>query len=381
MMAKKILIFGSTGSIGKSALDVAWADKKNFSVLGLCANSDTAALLEQVKKYNPKYVCIVDEQSALKIKSCLPKGVVLFSGLSGLDEFSSIKADISVMAISGIACLRPLYRNIEYVKHIALANKEAVVAAGDLIFNKAKKFSTKILPVDSEINSLYQLLEGEKQCAQLYLTASGGALYEYSPAQLKKVTAAQVLAHPTWKMGKRITVDSATLVNKAFEVIETNRFFGIDYDDIDVVVHRQSYVHAILRRQDGTFFMCVYPPDMKMPIAHAMYHPHTAKINNVPDAFDKNLLFTFEPLNMAQFPGFSVVLDAAKKGGNYLAAINACDEVAVEAFLSGKICFMDIVKILEYVYQRLPCKKVVSVEDILYWDNRARQEAVKYLEQ
>ncbi|MBP7088550.1 MAG: 1-deoxy-D-xylulose-5-phosphate reductoisomerase, partial [Candidatus Omnitrophica bacterium] len=240
---KKVVIFGSTGSIGKNALEVIRKDRQRFEIIGLCANRDTKTLYSQIKEFSPSYVCVADETKAKELKDKLSKKIKFFSGQEGLKEFASLKSDISLMAISGISCLEPLLINIKHAKRIALANKESIVVGGYFVFRLAKEFNTEVLPVDSEINALYQIMEQMQTSKsdsfkKVYLTASGGSLYHKK--DFLKVGIKEVLSHPTWKMGKRITVDSATLVNKGFETIESHYFFNLPYKKIDILIHRES---------------------------------------------------------------------------------------------------------------------------------------------
>ncbi|MCP4652218.1 MAG: 1-deoxy-D-xylulose-5-phosphate reductoisomerase [Candidatus Omnitrophica bacterium] len=376
---KKVLIFGSTGSIGKNALSVMKTATRKFKVLGLCANSDIKTLLFQIKEYCPRYVCVVDEKQASILAKSLDKRITLFRGQVGLEEFSTINSDISIMGISGIAALKSLMINLKHTKKIALANKESIVVGGSFVLNKAKRCKTEIIPVDSEINSLFQLFSiNDKHLNKVYLTASGGSLINYKKKELAKVSAKEVLAHPTWKMGPRVTVDSATLVNKGFEVIETHCFFDIPYEDIDIIIHRQSTVHAMIEFKDSALFACIYPPDMKMPIAYALYHPARS-----PHAGGTGLglkfSLSFEPLDYKQFPSIKIILEAAKRGGNSLAVLNACDEVAVEYFLRDKIKFTHIHKILERMFSKMPQASLKSVDDVFFWDKWARQKTNEYI--
>jgi len=379
---KRVLIFGSTGSVGKNALSVIKKGSRDFKVIGLCANRDTQTLYRQIKEFNPSYICVRDEEAAKKLPTCLKKGIKLFKGEKGLAEFASLNSDISLMAISGISCLRPLLVNIRHAKRIALANKESLVTAGPLVFAQAKKYNTEILPVDSEINALFQLMMDKKKDAnefcKVYLTASGGALAGYSKKDLTKVTVEKVLTHPTWKMGKRITIDCATLVNKGFEVIETHFFFGLPFEKIGVVLHKESIAHALVECNDNTLFACLYPPDMKMPISFALYYP---KRFNPPknDNFKNNFSLSFAPIQYNKYPLLKIIIEAAKKGDNSLVILNACDEVAIDWFLKKKIKFTDIYKAFEYVFGHYPCAKVKKIDDVLYWDKWGRKKTEEYL--
>ncbi|MFA5008322.1 MAG: 1-deoxy-D-xylulose-5-phosphate reductoisomerase [Candidatus Omnitrophota bacterium] len=370
-------IFGSTGSIGKNALDVIRKNKKDFKVLGLSTNTNIEALISQVKEFSPSYICVADEESAKKIKH-LGKKIKLFKGQSGLCEFASVGCDVSLMAISGISALKPLMVNIEHAKKIALANKESIVTAGGFVLTKAKRFKTKIFPVDSEINALYQLFALQKDFSKVYLTASGGALFNYRLKDLSRVSAKTVLTHPTWDMGKRITVDSATLVNKGFEIVEAHYFFNLPYENIGVVIHRESRVHAFVEFKDKTLFACMYPPDMRIPISFALSYP--GRMNALKTCnFNSGFSLSFEPLKEKQFPLLGIVLEAAKRCDNALSVLNGCDETAVEYFLNKKIKFTDIHKAMGYIFSHYKQAKVKTLDDVFYWDNWGRVKTKEYL--
>lgn len=383
---KEITIFGSTGSIGKSALDCIRKAPDKFRIKGLCAYSDIRTLEQQVKEFSPTCVCIVDGVSAEKFKGSGNKKIKVFSGRRGLLEFSAHKSDISLMAIAGISALEPLMINMKHTKRVALANKESVVCAGSFVFDAAKAAKTEILPVDSEINALYQLLtihdvpsSNGNRFEKVYLTASGGALFDYSKRKLSKVTVRDVLAHPTWRMGERITVDCATLVNKGFEVIETHNFFDLAYEDIGVVIHRESKIHALAQFSDKTILACVYPADMRIPITFALHYPRRAAYPCGID-FNKAFSFTFQPLAPKKFPLLEMILAAAKKDDNSLVILNACDEKAIEYFLKKKIRFTDIYKTMEHLFTHYPSKKINSVADVFYWNTWASQKTKEYLQ-
>ncbi|MCK9573759.1 MAG: 1-deoxy-D-xylulose-5-phosphate reductoisomerase [Candidatus Omnitrophica bacterium] len=374
---KTINIFGSTGSIGKNTLDVIRKNKKDFKVLGLCTHSNVGALCAQIKEFSPSYVCVVNEESAGKIKH-LNKKIKLFKGEIGLREFSSINCDTSLMAISGISALKPLMINIEHAKKIALANKESIVTAGDFVLDKAKRFKTKILPVDSEINALFQLSASQNNFSKVYLTASGGALFDYKPKDLSRVCVKTVLSHPTWRMGRRITIDSATLVNKGFEVVESHQFFNLPYENIGIVIHRESNVHALVEFKDKTLFACMYPPDMRIPISFALSYPKRIDALQTLN-FKGKLSLTFEPLRVRQFPLLDIVLNGAKRGGNSLTVLNGCDEVAIEYFLGNKIKFTDIYKAMNYMFSHYKQAKLKTLDDVFYWDTWAKEKTKEYL--
>lgn len=382
---KKVVIFGSTGSIGKSTLGVIRKGKSDFKVLGLCANEDIKTLSRQIKEFKPRYVCVRNEAAAEKLQSKISKKIKLFKGEQGLFEFSAISSDISLMAISGISCLRPLLINIEHTKRVALANKESIVTAGSLVFKKARQFNTQIIPVDSEINALFQLIKvnnnfngSSNGFRKVYLTASGGALAGYKLKDLAKVKVKDVLAHPTWSMGARVTIDSATLVNKGFEVIEAHNFFGIPFDKIDIIIHKESAIHALAEFKDNSLVASLYPPDMRMPISYALYYPK--RFDSGRDVnFKSRFSYSFEPIRYSKYPLLKIILDAATKGDNALVVLNACDEVAIDYFLKKKIKFTDIHKVMKYISKNYPSKKIKKVDDVFFWDNWAREKTKQYL--
>lgn len=380
MIMKKVLIFGSTGSIGKSALGVIRKARGKFKVIGLCANSDVNALVAQVKEFSPSYVCVVNEKSARRFKKKLNRKITVFEGEEGLKKFCRLESDISLMAISGIYCLKPLLWNLKYTKRVALANKESVVTAGSFVFNQAKKHKVQLIPVDSEINSFFQLFNMDTASLErVYLTASGGALFDYKKKDMNKVGVEKVLAHPTWSMGRRITIDSATLVNKGFEVIETHYFFNVPYEKINIVIHRESKVHAMTEFKDGTLFACLYPPDMKTPISFAFYYPERSPLIKKID-FGKQFSLNFVPIDYKQFPLVKIIIDAAKRKDNSLVVLNACDEVAVEYFLKKKVKFVHINRVMKHMFNSYTPAKLKKIEDVFFWDRWAREKTREYIE-
>lgn len=377
----KLTIFGSTGSVGKSALEVVRASGGTLVVEGLCACRDTKTLAAQVREFSPARVCIVDAHAARSF--CLrQRGMTVFRGPEGLDEFAAGKTDIAVMAISGISALKPLLAVIPHAQRVALANKESIVVGGSFVFAQARKYGTQILPVDSEINALFQLFEAHERRGngfdRVYITASGGALFGYSRARLQTVTVRDVLAHPTWNMGARITVDSATLVNKAFEVIETHHFFNVAYSKIGVMIHRKSQIHAFVELRDKTIMACLYPADMRIPIAFALHYPQRVETSR---GIDLTRPFSFDcaPLSQKQFPLFKLVVNAAARRDNGLVVLNAADEKAIECFLKNKIRFTDIGKVMEYMGGHYSSTAMAGIEDIFYWNEWASSKTEEYI--
>lgn len=387
---REVIVFGSTGSIGKNTLEVLKLSNE-FFVKGLCAYKNINFLQEQIKSHKPKYVCVINENAAKKMPKNVLRGCKFFYGDSGLKEFAAIPSDLAVMAISGISSLTPILMQMPKTKRIALANKESVVTAGKFIFNYAKDCKTEIVPVDSEINSLFQLLvDKKKDVKKVYLTASGGSLFGFSRKQLAKVKVKNVLAHPTWVMGKRITVDSATLVNKAFEVIETHFFFGFPYQSIDVLLHRESIVHALVEYCDYSFRSVLYSPDMRIPILSAISYPDNFNLSekgnskykiSIPEInFNNNLSLSFKKLGKNVFPLYDLVVKAADKDDNLLVILNACDEVAIDYFLKNRISFLDIEDVMFYMAQKYPKHKLISMDDLFFWDQWARVKTKEYLD-
>lgn len=376
---KKVLIFGSTGSIGRNSLDVIKRAGRDFKVLGLCVNSDIKGLKKQIKEFKPEYVCVANRECGNLLEAGLDKGIKVFKGDEGLETFASIRSDIAIMGISGIFCLKPLLISLRHSRRIALANKESIVAAAPFVFEKAQQAGVEIIPVDSEINALFQLFNNRRSnFSKVYITASGGALIDYKRCQLKKVGIREVLSHPNWKMGRRITVDCATLVNKAFEVIEAHRFFSVPYEKIGVIIHRESVMHALVELEDNTVFACCYPPDMKTPIAYALYYPIRPAVC-AHSVFGRKFSLSFEGINYNKYPLFTMIMAAARKEDNSLIALNACDETAVKYFLAGKIKFTDIYKAMDYIFTHYPVEKIKEIKDVYYWDEWARRKTEQYI--
>ncbi|HAM39711.1 MAG TPA: 1-deoxy-D-xylulose-5-phosphate reductoisomerase [Elusimicrobia bacterium] len=350
----KISVLGSTGSIGKSALNVI-SNFKNCTVIGLSANKNKSLLNKQVKKFKPKYIAV---------------------GINELKNISLIKeADIVLIAVVGSSGLIPLINSIRLKKRIALANKEALVIAGELISRLLKKYKAKIVPVDSEHSAIFQCINDndKSQISKIILTASGGPFRNHSYKNLSKVCIKDVLRHPTWRMGKKITVDSATLMNKGFEVIEAHYLFGIPYDKIEVVVHPQSIVHSGVEFIDGSIIAQLGITDMRLPIQYALTYPKReySSIKKLNLAEIGKL--EFHKLSTKNFPCFELALSAAKISGSMLTVLNAANEVAVKKFLDNKISFIKIPKLIEKAMNRHKVIKNPDLEDILKVDFETRE--------
>ena len=379
---KKITILGSTGSIGCSALDVIEKNPQRFRVVALAAGRNIKLLKKQIEKFKPKVVSVSTKESAYKLRETLnaKSKVKIFYDEEGLKDIASFpSADIVISAISGSAGLIPTIAAIEAGKDIALANKETMVMAGDIVTKKAIKKGVKIIPVDSEHSAIFQCLEGynNRNIRRIILTASGGPFLNFTRKELEKVNLSQTLRHPKWKMGKKITIDSASMMNKGLEVIEAKWLFNVDIGDIDVLIHPQSIVHSMVEFIDGAFLAQMGVPDMKIPIAYALTYPERI-MNDLPSlnlAKTGNLEF-FKP-DKKKFPCLGIAYAACLCGGTAPAVLNAADEIAVSAFMENKIRFIDLPEIIEKILSRHDSIKDPSLDDILQADLWARKETKK----
>jgi 1-deoxy-D-xylulose-5-phosphate reductoisomerase len=354
MLMKNIVILGSTGSIGVNALKAVANLGKGWRVLGLAANSSVDALLAQVRRVRPAYAAVFDYDAWKDLKARAPRDVkVLPPGVEGLAELASLKeADIVLNSVSGAVGFAPLLAAIRASKHIALANKEPMVMAGELLMQEAARWQARIIPVDSEPSAIFQCLSGLKPgqydaaLSRVFLTASGGPFYARK-GSLAGVTPAQALKHPRWSMGPKITVDSSTLMNKGLEAIEIKNLFSLPISKIEVLIHPQSVVHSGVEFKDGSVLAQLSNPDMKLPIQYALTWPGRAPSPVQPLDFFKLARLDFARPDFRRFPCLELAFYAAGKGGIYPAALNAANEVAVEHFISGKLRFTDIPAVVE----------------------------------
>ena len=381
---KKITILGSTGSIGCSSLDVIEKNPERFQVAALAAGKNIRLLKQQIEKFKPKVVAVSNKEIAFKLREALTakNKVKIFYDEEGLKEVASFpSSDIVLSAISGSAGLIPTLAAIEAGKDIALANKETMVMAGEIVTKRAIKKGVKIIPVDSEHSAIFQCLEGynRRNVRRIILTASGGPFLNFTRNELKKVSLSQTLRHPKWKMGKKITIDSASMMNKGLEVIEAKWLFNVGIGDIDVLIHPQSIVHSLVEFIDGAFLAQMGVPDMKIPIAYALTYPERI-MNDLPSlnlAKTGNLEF-FKP-DIKKFPCLGIAYAAGLCGGTAPAVLNAADEVAVSAFMENKIRFIDLPEIIEKILARHDSIKDPSLDDILQADLWARKETKKII--
>lgn len=382
---KTLTLLGSTGSIGCNVLDVVRSFPDRYCVRGLAAGRNIEKLVEQVLEFHPELISVADPDDAARLCKKLPSEYKdrVRSGSAGSQEVAAIdSADMAISAIVGAAGLLPTLAAIEAGKDIGLANKETLVMAGKLVMDKCRKKGVSLLPVDSEHSAIFQSLEAghRDDVEKIILTASGGPFREKSFDELKQVTPVQALNHPNWDMGRKISIDSATLMNKGLEVIEAKWLFGVSVDAIDVVVHPQSIVHSLVEFQDGSVIAQLGIPDMRIPIAYALSYPRRLAMSlpGLNLAQCSNLEF-HEP-DYEKFPALSLAFKAIKKGGVLPAVLNAANEVAVDAFLNEKIPFLDIAATVATVMEQVQDGSEDSIDDILAADDAARDAATVVIE-
>ncbi len=374
MERKRILILGATGSIGQQTLDVIGNYPNQLQVVGLAANRDWALIAQQAQQFRVEAAALADEEAARQLREAVP-GLNVYPGDEGLQEIvEELKPDLVVAAISGLAGLPPIMTALEQRCDVALANKEPLVAAGELVMTAANRASGRLLPIDSEISAVFQCLQGEQveDIEKILLTASGGPFADYTKAQLSKVTAQQALHHPTWQMGPKVTVDSATLMNKGFEIFEMKWMFGLEFAQIEVVIHHQSIIHSLVQLCDGSILAQLGQPDMRLPIQYALFYP-----DRKPNQLERLDLvavgsLTFAAPDPEKFPCLQLAREAGRSGQSYPAVLNAADEVAVAWFLQGKIDFMDIPQLIEQALEEHEPFSVNNLIDVATADQWTR---------
>lgn len=372
---KKIALIGSTGSIGTQVLEVVSAHPEEFKITALVVNKNYKALEEQMWLYKPVIAGLSDAESAKNVKS-VPNATTLYYGENAIPHAIMSDCDVVFVAVTGFAGLNAVVLAIQSGKDVALANKEALVVGGEYVTKLAKEKGVKLIPVDSEHSAIWQALDFdfEKPFSRLIITASGGAFRDLHLNDLERVTAKDALCHPNWKMGDKITVDCATMVNKAFEVAEAKWLFSADLDRIDVCLHRESVVHSMVEFPDGAVIAQMASPDMKLPIQLALTYPKRIKTGVKPVDFTK-LTLTFEKIDYKRYPCFPLVLEGIKKGKNYPCAISAADEVAVNLFLQGLIKFTDIYGFLKDALKNVS-ELEPSLENLKITDAWARSRVI-----
>ena len=366
---KKLVVLGSTGSIGQQTLDIARAFPSIFQVVGLAAGTNVDLLQAQVREFQPEMVYCASSKDLE-----LPP----HAQWAPMEEMSTRDdVDLVMAATIGTAGLLPTFRALECGKRVALANKEVIVMAGELLKAAEARYGGAILPVDSEPSAIWQCMQGEPSALRrIIITASGGPFRTADPADLEGVTPEQALKHPTWQMGRKITVDSATLINKAFEVIESRWLFDLPFEKIEVVVHPQSVVHSMIELADNSVKAQMGPPDMRLPIQYSMFHPDRMPNDLIPRLDIANpYSLTFQPLELDRYPCFSLALDAGKRGGTYPAALSAADEIAVGLFLERKIGYMDIGRVINRVLEDHEVSSEPDLEELVEVDQWARVRA------
>ena len=380
---KKVILLGSSGSIGESTCKVARALPEKMKLVGLGVAKSTDRMLEQAKEFGVKALAVSDPQAAEKVKSRLPQGAQFYPGAEGLARMvEETEADMVLVAIVGTAGLAPALAALRSEKDLAVASKEILVLAGSAVMAEAKKRKKQVLPVDSEHNAIFQCLVGanEKEVRKVILTASGGPFRQSSAQAMEKVTLAQALKHPTWSMGQKITIDSSTMFNKGLEMIEAHWLFGLPMRQVDVVVHPQSIVHSLVEFIDGSVLAQLSVTDMCFPIQYAVTYPERMPSGLPPLELAKLGTLSFEQPDEVRFPALRLAREAGEQGGTLPGVLNAANEVAVEAFLAERISFPRIWGMVEEVMKKHRTEKEPSLEAIIDADRWARGEAKARLE-
>jgi len=376
---RQLAILGSTGSIGTQALQVISEHPDLFDVYALTANNRSDLLIEQARRFHPEVVVIANEQKYAEVKEALKNDPVkVWSGEDAIAQVvQSAPIDMALTAMVGYAGLKPTIAAIKAGKAIALANKETLVVAGDLITSLAREYQTPILPVDSEHSAIFQCLAGEwdHPVEKILLTASGGPFRGMTSEQLASVTKEQALKHPNWTMGAKVTIDSASMMNKGFEMIEAKWLFALRPEQIQVIVHPQSVIHSMVQFEDGAIIAQLGTPDMKLPIAYALSYPQRLKRTVERLDFNRYATLTFEEPDMLRFRNLAYAFDAVRKGGNMPCILNAANEIAVDAFLHDKIGFLQMSDLIERTMAKATFIPSPSYEDYVQTDREARNLA------
>lgn len=382
-MKKQIAILGSTGSIGTQALEVIEEHSDKFEVYALTANNNADLLISQARKFNPEFVVIANENKYAQVKeglSDLPMKV--FAGAASIADVAAMQpVDIVLTAMVGYSGLLPTISAVKAGKVIALANKETLVVAGDLVCDLSRQYNSAIVPVDSEHSAIFQCLQGEMNnpIEKVILTASGGPFRGKDTNYLKSVTAADALKHPNWSMGAKITIDSASLMNKGFEVIEAKWLFGVGKEKIDVVVHPQSIIHSMVQFEDGSVKAQMGLPDMKLPIQYAFGYPQRLSSKSPRLDFQQHSNLSFEKPDTNVFRNLAFAYEAMEQGGNMPCILNAANEIVVAAFLKGEIGFLQMSDIIEATMQKVAFIKKPSYEQYVETDKEARHTALNLI--
>src|SRR5437588_1919200 len=378
---KRIAILGSTGSIGRSTLNVIENNPERFQLLTMAAGSNVETALEDARRWKPKVLSLASEQDAEKARKQLKKegrgGIEIVHGPAGAVRVATHpEVDFVVSAIVGVAGLKATYEAVRAGKEVGLANKECLVAAGELITAEARKQGKPLLPIDSEHNAVHQCMRGGRinEVERVWLTASGGPFLNTPRSEFERITVEQALNHPTWKMGRRITIDSATLMNKGFEVIEACRLFDLPPQQVSVIVHPQSTIHSMVEFNDGSILAQLSVTDMRLPILYALTYPERIASDLRFNVLELKKL-DFYPPDFDKFPCLRLAYEAAEAGGSKTIALNAADEVAVAAFLKREIAFTDIPKVIRQTIHETELRHPESIEEVIATDAQARELA------
>lgn len=382
-MKRKISILGSTGTIGRMALEIVELYPEEFEILALSAGENIPLLIEEIKKFKPSFVSVKRKEDTILLEEFSKEfGFKIFYGIEGACTLASLKeADIIISAISGIEGFLPTYSAVKAGKTVLLANKESLVMGGGLIKKEMEEKSSLIIPIDSEHNALFQLMRNRKkeEIRKYIITASGGPFFKRRVEEIKYASIEEALNHPVWRMGKKISIDSATLMNKGFELIEAHWLFSIPPNELDVFIHPQGLVHALLELKDGSMIAFLSPPDMKIPIQHSLFYPE------IPDSPIKTLeiddlrILEFYPVDYEKFPSLSLAKMALQEGGSFPTVLAVANEVAVNKFLNGSIKFYEIYKLVEKVLEEHIKSDINSVEDVLIIKEWAERRALEIL--
>jgi 1-deoxy-D-xylulose-5-phosphate reductoisomerase len=382
MECKKIAILGSTGSIGINTLKVVERFPHKFKVVGLTAYNNFKLLEKQIKQFSPSYVAVSTKGIGYLRKHINTKKTKILDSDLDIDQLVTLKSiDTVVIGMRGSAALEPFLWAVRSGKTVAPANKEALVVAGDIIMGEARKNKAHIIPIDSEQSAIFQCLDGRKrhELKKVYLTASGGALLDVPKAKFDQLSVKQILQHPRWKMGKKITVDSATLMNKGFEVIEAKHLFDLDVDSIQVVVHPEAIIHSMIEFNDGSVLAQLGITDMRLPIQYALTYPQRLNSGLKGMDFFQLKRLTFRKPDFNKFPSLSLAIYAGRKGGTLPSVLNAADEEAVEALLKGRIIFSELYKVIEKVVMKHKIIKNPNLTGIMEADRWAREHTRKVI--
>ena len=378
---KRLSILGSTGSIGTQTLDIVKGNPKEFRIIGLTSNKSIELLKKQILEFKPEAVAVMDRESADLLKE--KTDINVYSGIDGVIKIAKLNnSDTIVNALVGSIGVLPTIEAIKNKKNIALANKETLVTAGSVVMEEVKKNDVDLMPIDSEHSAIFQCIKNENKndINKIIITASGGPFRGYSKEQMEKVTVKDALKHPTWAMGNKITIDSATLMNKGFEVIETHWLYGIDYDKIEVVAHPQSIIHSLVEFKDTSVIAQLGFPNMKIPIQYALSYPKRFTMNSKQLDLTEIKKLDFEKPDFEKFPCLKYAFDAGKAGGTMGAVLNAANEIAVYAFLKNKIKFPDIPKIINIAMKDHKTIKNPKLNEIMKADEETRKKAEEMVE-